>query len=221
MPEESPSDGRDATGGDGPALASARKNPGSALERLRTALGRTRTATVVAMGRWDARLVFAGVTLAYLLTYLWAIGHLAPGLGGYGVLVVDEPVRQFLQPALGPFSFTPVARVSLGPVTYLFSLNTVLGLALAALVGLNLALTFLAWRRPAACGIGTSSSGLLASVPALLSGTACCGPVVLIAFGIQASGVLLTGFQFLLPVAVVLLLATTVLVGRRIDPAAA
>ena len=226
MPEESPSDGR-ASRGDESALGTAgtsnRSGPesnGTLLARLRTALGRTRTATVVAMGRWDARLVFAGVTLAYLLTYLWAIGHLAPGLGGYGVLVVEDPFRQFLQPALGPFSFTPVARVSLGPVTYLFSLNSLIGLGLAALVGLNLALTFLAWRRPAACGIGTSSSGLLASVPALLSGTACCGPVVLIAFGIQASGVLLTGFQFLLPVAVILLLATTVLVGRRIDPVA-
>ncbi|MEF8776295.1 MAG: hypothetical protein V5A43_07305 [Haloarculaceae archaeon] len=184
------------------------------------AVASTRAATTTAMRRRDARLVFAGVTVAYLGTYLWAIGHLASGLGGNGLLVVEDPFHQFLQPALGPFSFTPVARVSLGPVTYLFSLNTVIGLGLAALVGLNLALTYLAWRRPAACGFGTSSSGLLASVPALLSGTACCGPVVLIAFGIQASGVLLTGFQLLLPVAVVLLLATTVLVGRRIEPAA-
>lgn len=240
MTEESPSDGRggqDArdTRDDGSAFItpgtsnrSASDSPGTPLGRLRTvpgsariALGRTRAATVVALGRRDTGLVFAGVTLAYLATYLWAIGHLAPGLGGYGVLIVEDPFRQFLQPALGPFSFTPIARFSLGPLTYLFSLNTVIGLGLAALVGLNLALTFLAWRRPAACGIGTSSSGFLASVPALLSGAACCGPVVLIAFGIQASGILLTGFQFLLPVAVVLLLATTVLVGRRIDPAAA
>ena len=150
MPEQSPSEGGDARGGDGPALASSPKHSDSALERLRTALGRTRAATAVAMGRRDASLVFAGVTVAYLATYLWAIGHLAPGLGGYGVLVVEDPVRQFLQPALGPFSFTPVARVSLGTLTYLFSLNTVIGLALAALVGLNLALTYLAWRRPAA-----------------------------------------------------------------------
>jgi hypothetical protein len=101
-------------------------------------------------------------------------------------------------------------------VTYLFSLNTVVGFGLAALVGLNLALTYLVWRQPAACGIGRSSTGLLASVPALLSGTACCGPVVLLVVGVQASGVLLTGFQLLLPIAVLLLVGSLVLVGRRV-----
>jgi hypothetical protein len=109
--------------------------------------------------------------------------------------------------------------VSVGPVTYLFSLNTFFGLGIASLVGLNLGLTYLAWRQPAACGIGSSSSGFLASIPAVLSGTACCGPVVLIVLGIQASGIIVTAFQFLLPIAVVLLLGSLVLVGRQIDPA--
>jgi len=134
------------------------------------------------------------------------------------VSVVADPLGKFLQPELGPFMFTPVARVSLGPVTYLFSLNTVFGAVLAGLVGLNLALTYLVWRQPKACGIGGKSGGLLASVPALLSGTACCGPVVLIVLGVQASGVLLTGFQFLLPAAALLLVGSLVLVGRQVNP---
>ena len=92
------------------------------------------------------------------------------------------------------------------------------GLGLAALVGGNLALTYLAWTQPAACGLGESSSGVLASLPAALSGTACCGPVVLIALGIQASGALLTAFQFLLPVSALLLAGSLVLVGRQIGP---
>ncbi|WP_206662565.1 hypothetical protein [Halorubrum sp. BOL3-1] len=104
-------------------------------------------------------------------------------------------------------------------MTYLFSLNTVLGVGIAGLVGLNLGLTYLAWRQPAACGVGSSSSGVIASVPAVLSGTACCGPVVLIVLGIQASGIVVTAFQFLLPIAVVLLVGSLVLVGRQIDPA--
>jgi len=115
------------------------------------------------------------------------------------VSVVADPLGKFLQPELGPFMFMPVARVSLGPVTYLFSLNTVFGAVLAGLVGLNLALTYLVWRQPKACGIGGKSGGLLASVPALLSGTACCGPVVLIVLGVQASGVLLRGSSFSCP----------------------
>ena len=193
---------------------------GAYTDRLRTAVARTRTGTALALRRWDGRLVFAGVTAAYLTAYLRAVGHLAPGLGGFGVTVVSDPFGKLLRPELGPFTFIPVARVTVGPVTYLASFNTVIGAVLAGLVGLNLALTYLAWRQPAACGIGESSTGLLASVPALLSGTACCGPVVLIALGIQASGVLLTAFQFLLPVAAVLLAGSLVLVGRRVDPAA-
>jgi hypothetical protein len=55
-------------------------------------------------------------------------------------------------------------------------------------------------------------------LPAVLSGTACCGPVVLIVLGIQASGVLLTAFQFLLPFAALLLVGSLVLVGRQVDP---
>lgn len=51
------------------------------------------------------------------------------------------------------------------------------------------------------CGIGQPTTALLASFPAVLSGTACCGPVVLILVDIQTSGALLTTFQLLLPFA--------------------
>jgi hypothetical protein len=162
----------------------------------KTALSRTRHAASVALRRRDAALVFVATTVLYLVVYLWMIDHLAPGLGGYGMSVVADPLAKFLQPELGPFMFTPVARVSLGPVTYLV------------------------WTQPNACGIGGKSSGFLASIPALLSGTACCGPVVLIVLGIQASGVLLTGFQFLLPAAALLLVGSLVLVGRQVNPQA-
>jgi hypothetical protein len=184
-----------------------------------TAVCRTVGATTELFRRRDSTLVVLVTAVGYLAIYLYALGHLAPGLGGFGLTVVPGALGKFVQPELGPFSFTPVARVSAGPVTYLFSLNTVLGLGIAILVGLNLGLTYLAWRQPAACGIGSSSSGLLASVPAVLSGTACCGPVVLIVLGIQASGIIVTAFQFLLPVAVVLLLGSLLLVGRQTDPA--
>lgn len=190
----------------------------SPLDRLRGAISRTFAATTEVLRRRDSRLVVAGTAAGYLLIYLYALGHLAPGFGGFEVTVVSGALGKFFQPELGPLSFTPVARVSVGPVTYLFSLNTVLGLVLAGLVGLNLGLTYLAWRQPAACGIGSSSSGVLASIPAVLSGTACCGPVVLILLGIQASGIIVTAFQFLLPVAVVMLLGSLVLVGRQVDP---
>jgi hypothetical protein len=191
----------------------------SPVDRLGGAVSRTLAATTEVLRRRDAALVVVVTAAAYLLAYLYALGHLAPGVGGFEVTVVSGALGKFFQPELGPLSFTPVVRVSAGPVTYLFSLNTVLGLGIAGLVGLNLGLTYLAWRQPAACGIGSSSSGFLASIPAVLSGTACCGPVVLIVLGIQASGIVVTAFQFLLPVAVALLLGSLVLVGRQVDPA--
>lgn len=189
-----------------------------AAARFTGAVSRTRGATAMTLHRRDARTVFAVVTAGYLVVYLWAIGHLAPGLGGYGVTVVSDPLSKVFQPALGPLSFTPIASVSVGPVTYLVSLNSVIGFGLSLLVGLNLALTYLAWTQPKACGLGESSTGILASLPAVLSGTACCGPVVLIVLGIQASSVLLTAFQFLLPLAVLMLLGSLVLVGRQVEP---
>jgi hypothetical protein len=41
---------------------------------------------------------------------------------------------------------------------------------------------------------------------------------VLFALGVQASGVLVTTFQFLLPVAAALLVVSLVLVARQFDP---
>ena len=191
----------------------------SPLGRFGDAVSRTRVASIEVLRHRDATAVVVGTVVGYLLIYLYALGHLAPGLGGFDVTVVQGALGKLFRPELGPFSFTPIARISAGPVTYLFSLNTLLGLGIAALVGLNLGLTYLAWRQPAACGIGSSSSGFLASIPAVLSGTACCGPIVLVLLGIQASGIVVTAFQFLLPVAVVLLLGSLVLVGRQVDPA--
>ena len=86
----------------------------------------------------------------------------------------------------------------------------------SGLVGLNLGPTYLAIVQPAACGIG-AGTGLLASVPALLSGTVCCGPVILIAIGIQASGLLLTMFAWLLPLGVLLMGLSLVYVAGKVD----
>jgi hypothetical protein len=188
---------------------------------LRRTLGRTRFAVGLVFRRRSAVGVFGLTTLAYLLVYLAAIGQLAPGLGGFDVTVVADPLATLFRPALGPLTFEPVASVGLGPVTLLVSLNTFLGVLVAGLVGLNVGVSYLAWRQPAACGVGGPASGLAASVPALLSGAACCGPVVLLALGIQVSGIVLTTVQYLLPVAVVLLVASLLLVCRQVDPAVA
>lgn len=193
-------------------MSEATARPGHAL------VARTGYAVRASLDRTDARAVFVVTSVGYLLAYLYGIGHLAPGSGGFEFMVVPDAASRFFQPALGTFSFEPIAIISAGPITYLFSLNTVIGLVLAVLVGLNLAVSYLVWRQPKACGIGSRSAGAFASIPALLSGTACCGPVLLIVLGVQASGVLLTAFEFLLPIATVLLVGSLLLVGRQVQP---
>jgi hypothetical protein len=189
---------------------------------IRRTVSRTGFAVRVALGRRDGFAVFGAVAGLYLLVYLWFSDLLAFGRTEFGLTVASDPLARFFQPANSALSFEPVALVEFGVGTYLFSLNTFVGLGIALLVGLNLAVTYVAWRQPKACGIGTSeaSSGVLAGIPALLSGAACCGPIVLIIFGIQASSTLLTVFQWLIPAAVVLLLGSLLWIGRKVDPAA-
>ncbi|WP_121821893.1 hypothetical protein [Halostella salina] len=184
------------------------------------ALRHTAAVVRLALGRRDGAAVAATTGLAYLLAYLYALGDLAvrPGLGT-DLVVAREPLTTAFR-RVGPATFEAVALVDVHVVRLLFSPGNVLvGGALAALVGANLALTYLAVRQPRACGL-SPTAGLAASLPALLSGTACCGPVILLLLGIQASGLLLTAFAWLVPVGGLLLLGTLVLAGRRVDPAA-
>jgi len=194
--------------------------------------GRVRTAFVgvpadtlaairLSLWRRDARAVTAAVAVAYLLAYLWATGDLSyrPDAAAR-LLVVDDPLGRLFA-RTGPASFGAVGTLDTGVVRLLVSpINVAIGAGLAGLVGTNLGLSYLAVRRPKACGIGTGS-GILASLPALLSGTVCCGPVVLLAVGLQASAALLTAFAWLLPVGVLLLLASLGYVATKIDAGSA
>lgn len=187
----------------------------------RRRLDETVAATALVLRRYDSLAVAVLLASGYLVTFLWALGDLALRPDAAATLVVvDNPlVRMFER--TGPASFEAVALLDTGVVRLLVSpLDIAMGVVIAGLVGLNVGLTYLAVVQPAACGIG-AGSGLLASVPALLSGTACCGPVVLIALGIQASGLLVSLFAWLLPLGVALLLASLVYVAGKIDVAGA
>ena len=183
------------------------------------ALARTAAALKAAAGRWDSRAVFLGAGGAYLLLYLVTVGDLSVaggGAGGLSVRTVDDLSRAFV--SLGFFRFDAVAVVSAGPLTYLFSpLNLLVTIVLSTLVGANFALSYLGVVQPRACGL-ESSTGVLAGVPALLSGAACCGPTILLVVGVQASATVIAGFQFLVPVAIAMLVGGLLLVGRQVDP---
>jgi hypothetical protein len=165
--------------------------------------------------------VLLSVTVAYLLTFLWMLNDIIIHRdAGWSVFVVDTPLQTMLQPAPGSFLYQPVALLELQVAIWEFSpLNTLLGIGIATLVGLNIAFSVLAITQPKSCGI-SPGAGILASVPALLAGSTCCAPVILLVLGIQASGILLTAFVWLLPVSISLLVLTLVHLAGKVDSTA-
>lgn len=184
--------------------------------RLRGVAGRTRRAVAAALTARDGHAAFWLAGVSYVLIYLVGVGDLGRGSGDWGVYLVSEPLARATA-STGPFRYEAVATVDLGAVTYLLSPgNLAIAVLLGGLVGANAAVSLVSWRRPGACGV-ESSAALVGGVPALLGGAACCGPVILLVVGIQATGALLTAFAALVPVAVVLLVGSLVLVGTRAE----
>jgi hypothetical protein len=117
----------------------------------------------------------------------------------------------------GTFTFEPIAQVTLPFLTVLVApLNIAIGLVLSLLVGLNLALTTAAFRQPAACRFNRAT-GALASLPALVSGGACCAPTIVLILGLQVSSAFITVFQVLIPASAIVLVVTLTLILQRTD----
>ncbi|SFT39555.1 hypothetical protein [Halomonas saccharevitans] len=167
----------------------------TALAALRDALvGRPRDAALV-----------GGVGLAYAGLYLWVIGDLGPG--GGGGLAARFPAWERVWQARGPLYFEPVGLIEAGPWIWTFSpLNTLLGLVLGW--RLRHGTRHCPWRAP--------GGPLLAALPALLAGGACCAPMVLIWLGLPLAGVLIPVLPWLLPLAALLLLASLGMLARRL-----
>ena len=117
------------------------------------------------------------VSGAYLLLFLVALQDISAGGRGLDFLTTNWD-RMFDR--TGPLTFEPVARVTLPGVTILVSpLNILLGAGLSLLVGLKLVITWIAIRQPRVCSFNRST-GILASMPALLAGSACCAPAIIV-----------------------------------------
>ncbi|GGM51119.1 hypothetical protein GCM10012275_22550 [Longimycelium tulufanense] len=192
-------------------VSAARAMPGA----LRTAL---------AVPRY--RRVGLGATVVALLLYLLAIGDIAVGGASR---VARSPGASWIEAtpdwadrlfrARAPYLFEPVLAVHpLPQATILLSpINVLLGGVLAALVGLNLTVALTAAAQATSCrrvGYGR----LLAALPALLTGVACCVPTFLIILGSSTAAVLLpvvTPLRMLFYPLSLALLAATLLWGTH------
>lgn len=146
---------------------------------------------------------------AYFLVYLLAVGDVdvaaAAGWGGHAVPVTLERIVAMRQ----PFQFEALALLELGRVVVLLSPGNLLvaGL-LGALLGANLHGALDLRRRPATCSPYARSGGVVGALPALLAGGACCAPGLLLLLGVPALGAFAAFFGWLIPLSLVLLVAS-------------
>jgi hypothetical protein len=164
------------------------------------------------------------VALAYLLVYLYSVQNLvvAPGLvvpGGVPAVSVlpDWPAKVWKP--IAPFLWEPVVAVypTPGLALLLSPPNLLLGLLLAALLGLNVGVGL---ARLGALGpFRRGGGGLAAAAPALLTGFACCVPTLVLALGALGASftvAVIAVRPFFIPLAVLALTANLVWGLRRL-----
>lgn len=153
--------------------------------------------------RWGA---FAAGFL-YLLFYLYAIGQLVvrgavSPQGNPAFRVAPAWATKLLDPIAG-YNFEPVAALYLFEGTALFIAppNLFLGAVLAGLIALNVATAAYSLATVRSCR-RLPWTGLLSSLPALLTGFACCVPTVGLVLGANLALALISLQTFLLPLGV-------------------
>lgn len=169
---------------------------------LRTAAGRLREA----LGERRIRRGAGAAGVAYLLGYLYAVGHLVitpglrafPGRGPFFVVGLENLWR-----LRAPYNWEPVAVLQPvdGIALFLSLPNLLLGSALGTLLALNLAAFVHVYLRSRQCSPARSASGLLASLPAFVTGFACCAPSFLVVLGAVSATSFLLFVQIVMPVA--------------------
>lgn len=144
-----------------------------------------------------ARRIGISAGVVFVLLYLYSVGNivialdvdLAAGKSVPSISVVPDWSGKMWKP-IAPFVWEPIAAIYLFRSVALFLSvpNLLLALLLGVLVGLNLAAAVARARLMTAGFKRGSLRGLLASLPALLTGFTCCVPTVILALGSLAAG---------------------------------
>ncbi|MEX2494778.1 MAG: hypothetical protein WD448_01750 [Woeseia sp.] len=146
--------------------------------------------------------------LVYLVLYLAAMQYLTVAQGGTGPfislqIVPDWQALVFRQRA--PFLFEPVAALRFGPLLLFVSIpNLALGFVLGLLVGANFAVSYYGFRTLGMRG-ARGVHALIGTIPALISGAACCVPTLILVIGLQLTATLAAVWSMLVPISAALL----------------
>lgn len=143
----------------------------------------------------------------YFLFYLYAVGQLVVGgivspQSNPAFMVAPNWASKLLDPIAG-YTFEPVAALYLleGTALFLAPLNLLIGLVLGGLIALNVASAAYSLATVRSCR-RLSWTGLLGSLPALLTGFACCVPTVGLVLGANLALALISVQTFLLPLGI-------------------
>jgi hypothetical protein len=105
----------------------------------------------------------------------------------------------------GPFLFEPVGVLHLGPLAIFLSIpNLAIGLALGVLVGANIAASYYGFHALGLRG-ARGVHALVGTIPALISGAACCVPTLILVIGLQLTATLAVVWSWLVPASALLL----------------
>jgi hypothetical protein len=157
----------------------------------------------------------------------WAVAgvYLVVFMIALGDLTIDGTMRPLSYVAVGDwanlllrqrtaFQFEALAIVEAPFVIWLVSpVNIAIGAVLGALTGIQIALDRIAAQCSAACGL-SPAAGILAGLPGLLAGSACCAPLLFVLLGLQVTASVVTVMGLLIPAAFVLLAAGLVVTMR-------
>ncbi len=156
---------------------------------------------------WDG----AAMGTSFFLFYLLSIGNLTGATHqSFSVQVVPDWLNQMFKP-IAPWMWEPIARLQgFGVSLLLAPLNLLVGIVLASLVFLNMAVAAFSYRLSRVCQIQPGFKGVLGFLPGLLSGFACCVPTFLIALGPALASFTVFFIElrpFLIPASVLLMTA--------------
>lgn len=163
------------------------------------------------------------VSIAYIVVYLLAVGHLVftsrmePSESFFAVKILPR-WQELLFRQRSPFLFEPIGVVYFGPNIKLFLSipNLLLSATLGSLVGINIALSYYGFRNLGLSGRRGILS-LIGTIPAVVSGAACCVPTLILVIGLQLTATLATIWSFFVPLSTMLLLLSLTWSLKRIQ----
>jgi hypothetical protein len=146
--------------------------------------------------------------LAYVVLYLAAMQYLIVAPGGaesFLSLQIVPDWRDLFFRQRAAFLFEPIGALHLGPLVLFLSIpNLAIGVLLGLLVAANIAVSYYGFRALGMQGV-RGFHALIGTIPALISGAACCVPTLILVIGLQLTATLAAVWSLLVPISAVLL----------------